>query len=367
MIGGVNVEMVSKKLTCRESYAISITRIIATFMIIMCHLLQTSSNSFLNNLVEVFNVGVTVFFFISGFLNGQRKIQNRNRWILKKIYRIFIPYYIYLLFLIVLLGVYNPYLLNVKSIFFGILNLQGIAHVYLPFSSHLWFISVIFIFYMFTPFISRFLRKTKKIKNLVFIILIIVIMQLLIASIVPKEYNPILASSNYITYFMLYIFGIYLGIYWSREFRLSSYAILTVIQVGLSIARLILKHIADTNTDIYIQKLYDNVVVPYAHSIFGFWIFITLFFITQKSYNFMYLLKKPILFLDKISYEIYITHFIFVFGSFAVIKLTKITLLNIVLFFLLTIISSYLLNITSVFIINKFNNIQTKFGIKVAD
>lgn len=361
------MKMVSKKLTYRESYAISVTRIIATLMIIVCHLLQSASSSLLSDLVQVFNVGVTVFFFISGFLNGQKKIESRTRWILKKTCRIFIPYYIYFLFIIILLFVYNPYLLNFKSVLFYILNLQGIVHVYLPFSSHLWFISVIFIFYMITPIISTLIRKIEKIKNLIYIISIIGIIQLLLVFIVPKAYNPILMSSNYITYFILYAFGIYLGIYWNREFKLSSYAIVTIIQVGLNIGRLILKYITDANTNLYIQKLYDNVVVPYAHSFFGFWIFITLFFITQRIYNFLYLLKKPILFLEKISFEIYITHYIFSIGSFAVIKLTKITLLNIFLVFFLTITSSYLLNIISVFMINKFIRIQTKFGIKVGD
>lgn len=73
--------------------SISYIRLIAMFFIIICHFLQYYDNE----LAWWFNVGVQIFFIISGFLCGGKEINDPIAFIVRQFKKILIPYYTFLI------------------------------------------------------------------------------------------------------------------------------------------------------------------------------------------------------------------------------------------------------------------------------
>ena len=76
-----------------ESKIITIIRAIAMVLIILCHYCDYFEG--VEFLSQLFNVGVPIFFIISGFLYGQKQINNIKKWYIKQFAKIVIPLYIY--------------------------------------------------------------------------------------------------------------------------------------------------------------------------------------------------------------------------------------------------------------------------------
>lgn len=74
-----------------ESNAIRIIRTLAMLSIVTCHFLQ----AYANNLCWTFNIGVQIFFVLSGYLYGHKDVDNWPRWFINRFIKIFIPVYIY--------------------------------------------------------------------------------------------------------------------------------------------------------------------------------------------------------------------------------------------------------------------------------
>ena len=88
----------------REKYSFSISciRVVATLLIILCHVVQEYNNSILAMTGQIFNVGVIIFFFMSGFLYGDKEITNVGKWISNRFVRLMLPIYIFLIYLLVI-------------------------------------------------------------------------------------------------------------------------------------------------------------------------------------------------------------------------------------------------------------------------
>lgn len=75
-------------LTRSQSTAISYLRVLALIMIVSCHFLQKLDNKW----AWVLNIGVQIFFLISGYLYGFKQIDNWILWLIKRIRKVYIPY-----------------------------------------------------------------------------------------------------------------------------------------------------------------------------------------------------------------------------------------------------------------------------------
>lgn len=85
-----------------ELESITFLRLISMMMILLCHFAFTSSNIYALYSTQFFNIGVQLFYIISGFCFGiQDEIIKEKQWLLKRLKRIFIPFWIYLLFILV--------------------------------------------------------------------------------------------------------------------------------------------------------------------------------------------------------------------------------------------------------------------------
>lgn len=86
--------MYNKEISTEESRIITVTRTVAMLSIVMCHLVSWfPSISFIG---QFFNVGVPVFFIISGYLYGQKDIKRIIPWYKKQFVKIILPIYIYI-------------------------------------------------------------------------------------------------------------------------------------------------------------------------------------------------------------------------------------------------------------------------------
>ena len=71
----------------QRDYAVSLARILGMLCIVACHI----GNYFSNSLVsQLFNVGVPLFFVISGGLYANRKIEKPHLWLANRILRLYI-------------------------------------------------------------------------------------------------------------------------------------------------------------------------------------------------------------------------------------------------------------------------------------
>lgn len=313
---------------------ISLIRVIAMFSIVICHIVQEYGKiSFMG---QIFNVGVFVFIFLSGFLYGRKNIVSIKDWILRRVIRIMIPIYIYMLVIFVMNGV-NSNSFKVGPYLVYILGIQGFFPV-VEGAAHLWFITAIIICYILTPLLYSFkkyffvMSKTR----LVFISALLIVMQSVFSFTVGS------LIGRYMCYVMLYIFAYYLSFLSECKLNTKKYIALT----GLTILGLCIRVLSRTYIDGSI--LYSNIIVLYSQCIFAIWIFFSLYklqIIGRKLYN-------VIEYLDCLSFYIYIVHCIFITGKYKLIFITQYTVLNIAIVIGAIFISSILLHSISEYFYN---------------
>lgn len=108
-------------ITTEGSKAISCIRGLAMLSIVVCHLLQTYDNDW----AWVFNVGVQVFLVLSGFLYGHKEIHDWKGWFVKRLFKIYIPYLLFLFAYLFLFLVFRKGTLSVMQAFSYIVDIQG--------------------------------------------------------------------------------------------------------------------------------------------------------------------------------------------------------------------------------------------------
>ena len=92
-----------------KNYSISLIRLIAMVMIVVCHVLQNIGNE----LAWWINVGVQIFLTMSGFLYGMRYIEKPSKWMIKRFKRILLDYYIFIITMSITYTITKAYSLNI--------------------------------------------------------------------------------------------------------------------------------------------------------------------------------------------------------------------------------------------------------------
>ena len=103
---------------------ISVVRIVGMFLIFATHLFLGFYGS---SLGYVFNVGVPLFFIISGYLYGKKEIKEPLNWYFRRFVKICIPMYIFVL----LVWLYCFIRYEAKFPYSYILNLQGLSFIFI--------------------------------------------------------------------------------------------------------------------------------------------------------------------------------------------------------------------------------------------
>lgn len=192
-----------------RSYAISWIRFLAMCMIVTCHFCQHYGNE----LAWWFNVGVEIFFIISGFLYGQKEIDDSIRFYKKRAEKIIPPFWIYLfIFTAVMFFVNRSYisLRNLYDAFLGAVPFKGLEH--------LWFVPYIMFCYFITPLLQNIKNRVSR-DNLArnaFLFLISIFVWELVFHSYKFYFQPYLIAC--------YIAGYFLGsdfFYWGGGYKVN--------------------------------------------------------------------------------------------------------------------------------------------------
>lgn len=113
--------------TRRYDSSVSLVRVVAMLFVIICHLASYFSA---NTLAMFFNVGVHIFFLISGYLYGSKHIENTFEWLFKRYLRLVIPSLIWLSIVAISALVHHKALPQIHEVVFLVLNLQGLNFIF---------------------------------------------------------------------------------------------------------------------------------------------------------------------------------------------------------------------------------------------
>jgi peptidoglycan/LPS O-acetylase OafA/YrhL len=325
------------------TFSIKVIRIISMLMIILCHILSEFQNNFCNQLSQFFNVGVFIFIFISGFLFGEKEIGNIKNWYKKRLIRIFVPYYCFMIFLFIVSKAVFGINITAKQCLLFLLNLQAGFCAPVMGADHLWFLSIIFVCYLLTPLLFRFRNCIKKSAE---ILAILLAMAQVAASIFVSS-----LAGRYIFLICLYCFAYLYCEQWKKRWKRRSVVILCTLAAGSMVLRVILRlFIHGTN-------FYAGVLVTYSHGLISLAVFSVVWYVL---FYYKKTESRTVSFLSHISYDVYIIHYMFIVGPFVLIGKTYSLVTDIFLFVILTLFSAVLLNLISFYVVNLNKKISIK-------
>lgn len=325
----------------QESYIISVVRVFSMILILLCHLVQENSNFIITQTAQIFNVGVFVFLFISGFLYGNKEINNTKKWYLKRAIRILVPLYIFIIFLIIVNVVFLNKAIDIKYYFIYLFNMQGLLGHMLG-AQHLWFLTALMLCYLVTPLLNKGKKEFNNRNKIVYFIILISI-HIIITIFVNRKVGL------YLGYLYTYIFAYYFGEGWKRIIKNKDIIVLTIVMIIALGIRFMAKFIMDGSI------IYDGIIVIYEQSILAFWIFIAIYFIMNKFEKYGNKKSKIILYFDNLSFYIYIVHIMFMTGPIRLMGLSNSFVLDSIIVFTATYISSIILKYICDSIYKKIN------------
>jgi peptidoglycan/LPS O-acetylase OafA/YrhL len=148
--------MTPSRINNNESVSIRYLRAVATILIVACHYLQTMDNRY----SYVFNIGVQIFFVISGYLYGHQDTF-KGDWFYKRWRKLYIPYILYVGIIVLLLLIFHVQEVRLVSILKLVFICQGFFSPGIKGVGQLWFITAIFACYCITPLLHLLTRRVK--------------------------------------------------------------------------------------------------------------------------------------------------------------------------------------------------------------
>ena len=294
-------------------------RAFAVISILLCHYVQESTNVYVRMSAQFFNIGVNIFFIISGFCFGlQGDIKDGVSWYKKRLKRIYIPYWGFLLFLALVYMILKLNF-NLQNWLLCILGMQG-ARVGVLGADHTWFITVILLCYFITPFMAK-----KSIRKEWFAVGLLPIVLSLIPH--PSAYtllNPV----------CFYILAYFVGRIYTGNHMTWKKAAVAFVMIAISfIIRFGMKIFADGTI------LYDRIIVTYTQYIAAFAIFALAAFVFKNIKASKYCKE-----FCKMSFEVYLCHYMFVVGPVSIMHSDFGFAVNMVLTTVITCMTALILN-----------------------
>ena len=326
----------SIKQASKQYPEIVILYVLATIMVVFCHVIQWSglNGRLFNYLHQIVAAGVPLFLFISGFLTGEKKIINPWGWLKKKTIRIYIPFAIVTLSTLVSYAIVDDSLFDFKQASILLLNLQGLQNFLIinfdfyhaPVGlGHLWFSSIIVLCFAMAAIGSRFSCDVNRCK-VVWIIGIIL------------QHGLVFLHIE-LTYVLTFFAG-YIANRIIREYATRHFALITCLMLVSLGGRIVLQRYFD-NTDFYTYT-----VAPIQTSILGIWCFVAVFFfgritpvLTQKIASF-----KIVQFIAGLTFEFYLVHSIVLAGAVNVFSFVSNKIIANIIAVLLTLLLAWIVH-----------------------
>lgn len=277
-------------ITKKQSDALNVIRWSSTVAIVTCHFLQGYGSAW----AWVLNIGVQIFFFLSGFLYGGKTVPSIPRFYWGRFKKVYLPYAAWLLVAFALLWCLadeKPSVMAMGKMFLVRGTVPGL--------NHLWFMFVIIVCYLILPFFDRLVSKNAMLGISIFAVASGLLLTL--------KYNSLFL------WITLYFIGYLCGRYGS----IQRY----VLAVAACVSAWLL---IDSGFDLEFWSIgsWQNNVL---HAAGGIVIFMTLYFCFGRIQLPDRISK---LFATGGSYEVYLTHQLFILGSLSLLWLTPSRLLN---------------------------------------
>ena len=271
------------------------------------------------------NIGVQIFFILSGFLYGGKRIERPLEWIGKQFKKILIPYYTFLLLAVLLYVAFSPEALsprNVVEAFFCVGVIEGIGH--------LWFVGYILICYLITPCLQSIvsdLHNKDFGKSLLFILGL-----LAVYSVVGICTHSYFRPGRILCYVVGYLVASYYQHYGNRT-----------IYVGLILSFVL----AVVSNSVFCYLKYAmrwDMMGPLVHLTDYSRLFLGLFMTLALLVAFRSMGEHGVLKAsDKISYEIYLVHQLFILSPFTLMSISGHWAVNLVTVLMAICTSGYVL------------------------
>lgn len=323
------------RMTDTRDNGISFIRVVSMFIIIATHFItEIDSISFMG---QITNAAVNTFLLISAYLFSKKDILKPSQWLGKRLKRILIPFYVYLIVFFLYKVIVGQFEISVFLIYS--FNLQGVLGK-TEGIGHLWFITTIMFCYLITPLLDkykdRFINNTKTQRTLAIAALLTI--WIMITYLVNVTIGIIV---GYLVFFTIcYLLSLVVNINISNK----GFLLLTSITFLAQVARLLFRMTMEGTLT------YNVIVFCISNGILGVFLFIVLYKF-NKVYN-SQLVQKVVNYFDNISYEMYITHYAFIVGPFTIWGISDSLLVNILLVLAATYLSAVLLNKASNYILS---------------
>ena len=323
LLNGWNISMLQFK------PEISYIRVFSMLTVIVAHYLAWRNIY----TFQIEQIAVSAFLFISGYLYGNKNIDNRKDWIKNRIKRVLVPFWILAVALSVYLIVKGDYRFAFIQLIESFFNLQGVHSIIrYPFvlgSSHLsglahcWFLTVIMLCYVVTTFL-----KNSCVERF------------------GDKHPGILLSLAVLSHFAFCFVNIAIGcfvIFFVGYFyrRLESFnkipngflAYMTLAMLMAVSIRIALKKIIDG------ECFYDIFIASFSSNMCAIWCFLLVKWMCEKRSLLVTIsARKSWKWIDNMTYPLYLTHYMFLKEPFALPPK------NLVLFVALSVVSAIALN-----------------------
>ena len=296
-----------------RNYTIDIIRILSCVLIVFDHLSNFMLDGLGNNWYWS-NIGVQIFFFISGYLYGGRIISDKRKFLSKQCVKIFKPYWTYLLLFIPIVYYFSPESISIWKSTIAFIGLQGIIpNGYIDSFGQHWFITYILVCYLIITYFSSSINKMSILSLDRFIVSLLVL--LIIGQVVtfPLAY--------FLKFKFAYILTFLVGYFYKTRFTHSTWGGQDIIMeqkkyvdifiIVLSFIFFPVRWYIENNEFIGLGENIADLTRQYIKLVWAFAIFV-LFNNCFKCKNIGNNIKKVLSYLSSITYEVYIVHQFFV-------------------------------------------------------
>lgn len=314
----------------RNEYAISFTRCIAMVSIVLCHFWQHYGS----NLAWIFNFGVQMFLFVSGYLYSEKQIVNVLVFYKKNAKKLLVDYYIYIFIFIAVIALPGGMNMERHTVF----NMLILKDFPLEIGQF-WFLPYILLCYGITPLLHAVLDEIDKrngVRYLLSCVLLLCFVEVPLRNFFPY-FAPVWIDS--------YILGMIIRrckykkeTFWKRLNVLLWICCAITNGMILWIGFSYLNQLAKPQLSLFYEWFH------YSHMLLGICSVLFLHWMFRLWRQIPPFLTAILDWSDTYSYDIYIVHNLFIQGTYSALKMVESKVIGILLACVLTLVSGMLLN-----------------------
>ena len=313
----------------KTDYSISFARLAAMIFIITCHFLQ----NFNNELANWFNVGVQMFFFISGYLYGMKKEISPPEFYKKNLKKILVDYYIFIIAFFVLMLIFDRERLSVELVYNAL-----IVRAFPYELGNLWFVPYILLCYLITPVLLPVIRKAEESHGFGCVVRCLLLLGFIeLVFVCFQDYFKA-------AWINCYVLGMIIcSLEQKEKIWKAAKVIIAAVCVLMNVVKIYINNFSAVKFSGFSDTLY-NEWQAYAHVLLGICLVMLLRWLYKKIKQPPQQLLKILDMSDVYSYDIYLVHQMFIMRTYSVVNVCESKIIGTVLALAVIAASGWLLN-----------------------